>query len=141
MRRTVIAAVLLLIGLAPALGEVRILASPGGDAVAYLKLFALLNQSGERIIIDGPCLSACTLLLTEIPHGRVCVTSRAILGFHAAELMDGHGRKYPAPNATHLVERAYPPAVRSWIERHGGLTSKLILLRGRELAALYPQCS
>ena len=65
--------------------------------MAYLKLFALLNQSGERIIIDGPCLSACTLLLTEIPHGRVCVTSRAILGFHAAELMDGHGRKYPAP--------------------------------------------
>jgi hypothetical protein len=109
--------------------------------VAYLKFFALLNQSGERIVIDGPCLSACTLLLTEIPRGRVCVTSRAILGFHAAELMDDHGRKYPAQNATRLVERAYPLALRSWIERHGGLTPKLILLRGRELAALYPHCS
>jgi hypothetical protein len=141
MRRTAIAAILFLVGQASALAEVRILASPGGDAVAYLKLFSHLNQSGERIVIDGPCLSACTLLLTEIPRSRVCVTSRAILGFHAAQLMDNHGRKYPAPSATHLVEAAYPSAVRSWIERHGGLTSKLILLRGRELAALYPQCS
>ena len=140
MHRTAIAALLFLVGLAPTLGEVRILASPGGDAMAYLKFFSLLNQSGERIVIDGPCLSACTLLLTEIPRSRVCVTSRAILGFHAAQLVDDHGRKYRAPNATHLVEGAYPSAVRSWIERHGGLTSKLILLRGRELAALYPQC-
>jgi hypothetical protein len=28
-----------------------------------------------------------------------------------------------------------------WIERHGGLTSKPILLRGRELAAMFPRCS
>jgi len=35
---------------------------------------------------------------------------------------------------------AYPEGIRTWIARHGGLTRKLILLRGRELTALYPRC-
>jgi len=33
-----------------------------------------------------------------------------------------------------------PAGVRRWIRRRGGLTSRLLLLRGRELAALYPTC-
>jgi hypothetical protein len=35
----------------------------------------------------------------------------------------------------------YPPKVRDWIKRRGGLNGKTIFLRGRELAALYPTCS
>jgi hypothetical protein len=27
-----------------------------------------------------------------------------------------------------------------WIRHHGGLTPRLIVLRGRELAAMYPRC-
>jgi len=38
------------------------------------------------------------------------------------------------------VLAAYPAPVRGWISRHGGLTSRLLLLRGRELAAIYPTC-
>jgi hypothetical protein len=30
--------------------------------------------------------------------------------------------------------------VRQWIARRGGLTSRLLLLRGRKLAAIYPRC-
>jgi hypothetical protein len=30
--------------------------------------------------------------------------------------------------------------VQGWIRRRGGLTSHLLLLRGRELAAIYPSC-
>jgi len=30
--------------------------------------------------------------------------------------------------------------VRGWIIRRGGLTSRLLLLRGRELTAIYPAC-
>jgi hypothetical protein len=30
--------------------------------------------------------------------------------------------------------------VRGWIRRRGGLTTHLLLLRGRELAAIYPAC-
>ena len=142
MRRVTIAAVVLLIGLAPVLGDVRILASPGGDVLAYLKFFALLEQSGQRIDLDGPCFSACTLVLGAIPRERICVTPRAVLGFHAAQLLDARGRrKYPAPVATQMLASAYPAGVRSRIEQHGGLTSKLLILRGQELASLYPRCS
>jgi len=38
------------------------------------------------------------------------------------------------------VLEAYPAAVRNWILRRGGLSSHLLLLRGRELAAIYPTC-
>jgi hypothetical protein len=47
---------------------------------------------------------------------------------------------YAEPHASALVLQAYPSAVRSWIRRHGGLTSRVLLLRGRELAAIYPVC-
>ena len=142
MRRVAVASALLLIGMTPALGDLRIKASNGGDVLAYLKFFHLLQQSGERIILDGPCFSACTLVLSAISREHICVTPRAALGFHAARLLDIRSRRiYPAPGATQMIASAYPADVRRWIEQHGGLTSKLIILRGQELASLYPRCS
>src|SRR3954463_1776168 len=131
--------VLLLLA-APAAAEVRILASPGGEVGPFLDLFAQVRASGERVVIDGPCLSACTLVLSTVPNDRICVTRRAILGFHAARSMDTRGRFYAEPDASAAVLDAYPSAVRGWIRRHGGLTSRVLLLRGRELAAIYPLC-
>jgi hypothetical protein len=138
--RLIYTAVIFLAALMPAHAEVRILSSPGGEVISYLRLFAAVRATGERVVIDGPCLSACTLLLSTIPNNRICVTPRAVLGFHAARAVDGYGRVYAAPDATQVVVATYPPAVRAWIRRHGGLTSRLILLRGRELAAIYPRC-
>src|SRR5579872_5398506 len=122
------------------LAEVRILASPGGQVGPFLDLFERVRASGERVVIDGPCLSACTLVLSMVPAERICVTRRAVLGFHAARSMDRRGRMYAEPKASQLVLQAYPAGVRDWIVRRGGLTSHLLLLRGRELAALYPTC-
>ena len=58
MRRALCAALFFLVGFNPALGEVRITASTGGEVSHHLELFAVLRQSGERIVIDGPCYSA-----------------------------------------------------------------------------------
>jgi hypothetical protein len=124
----------------PAQSEIRILASPGGQVGPFLDLFERVRASGERVVIDGPCLSACTLVLSMVPNDRICVTRRAILGFHAARSVDPLGRIYAEPEASELVLAAYPSGVRSWIRRRGGLTSRLLLLRGRELAAIYPSC-
>lgn len=120
--------------------DIRILASPGGEVGSFLKLFEKVRASGERVVIDGPCLSACTLVLDVVPEDRICVTKRAVLGFHAARSVDRRGRFYAEPEASKLVLRAYPDPVRAWIERRGGLTSRLLLLRGRELKAIYPSC-
>jgi hypothetical protein len=105
-----------------------------------MDLFERVRDSGERVVIDGPCLSACTLVLDLVPNDRICVTRRAILGFHAARSMDRRGRTYAEPEASEVVLAAYPAAVRDWIRRRGGLTSRLLLLRGRELASIYPTC-
>ena len=126
--------------IAPARAEVRILASPGGQVGPFLELFDRVRESGERVVIDGPCLSACTLVLSTVPSERICVTRRAVLGFHAARSMDRRGRMYAEPEASQAVLEAYPAPVRGWISRRGGLTSRLLLLRGRELAAIYPTC-
>lgn len=124
----------------PAHAEVRILSSPGGEVGPFLQLFEHVRDSGERVVIDGPCLSACTLVLSIVPSNRICVTRRAALGFHAARSIDERGRIYREPGATRLVLEAYPPPIQNWIRRRGGLTSRLLLLRGRQLAALYRRC-
>jgi hypothetical protein len=124
----------------PVRAEIRILGSQGGQVGPFLDLFEGVRATGERVVIDGPCLSACTLVLSIVPSERICVTRRAVLGFHAARSMDRRGRMYAEPEASELVLEAYPAAVRGWIQRRGGLSSRLLLLRGRDLAAIYPPC-
>jgi hypothetical protein len=120
--------------------EVRILGSPGGEVGPFLHLFEKLRASGEPVVIDGPCMSACTLVLSVVPNDRICVTRRAVLGFHAARSLDRRGRFYAEPEASEAVLEAYPGPVRNWIVRRGGLTSHLLLLRGRDLASMYRRC-
>ncbi len=138
--RVAVAAAALVATILPVRADIRILASPGGEVGPFLELFGRVRESGERVVIDGPCLSACTLVLMTVPSERICVTRRAVLGFHAARSIDRRGRIYAEPEASRAVEAAYPEPVRRWIMRRGGLTSRLLLLRGRELAAIYPRC-
>ena len=140
MRHALTAVFLFLVCFSPALADVRIEASPGGEATSFLTYFEMLRESGERVVIDGPCFSACTLVLDIMPRSRICVTRRAVLGFHAARLVDQYGEEFPAPEATRVVAEAYPAPIRNWIRRHGGLTRRPLFLSGRELAAFYPVC-
>ena len=103
MRRFMFAVALCLTTLSSALADVRILASPGGAVPNYVNFFSQVRRSGERVIIDGPCLSACTLVLSTIPRNRICVTSRAVLGFHAPQVVDEKGRTFRSRDATRAV--------------------------------------
>jgi len=76
----------------PAMAEIRIIQSPGGEVGPFLDLFEQVRESGERVVIDG------------------------------------RGTARPLR------------PVRDWISRHGGLSSRLLLLKGRDLAAIYPRC-
>src|SRR2546421_6740347 len=119
---------------------VRIKADPGGQIGPYLENLAALKNSGERVIIDGPCLSACTMVLGVIPYERLCVTPRARLGFHAAWHPGENGRQVTSRAATQLLMDIYPENVRTWIKERGGLTPRMMFLSGRELAAMYQTC-
>ena len=141
MQRGFFAALSMLVAFNTTLADVRIEASNGGAVTDYLQLFEVLRKSGQRIVIDGPCYSACTLVLSTIPTDRICVTRRAVLAFHAPRRLDQHGREHPAPEAiTRAMTATYPAPIRDWITWHGGLTGKPLFLRGRQLAALYRLC-
>ena len=140
MRRLMCCVALSFVVIGTAFADVRISSNAGGVATSYLSFFLQLRKSGERVVIDGACLSACTLVLSVIPRSRICVTPRAVLGFHAPQVLDRSGRTFRSRDATRAVAESYPAAVRAWIRRKGGLTQNFIYLRGRELAALYPRC-
>src|SRR3974390_794257 len=110
----------------PAFADIRILGSPGGEVGSFMKLFEMIRETGERVVIDGPCYSACTLVLSEIPKERICVTARAVLGFHGALLADQKGNVSRAPASLNAaVAEVYPQPVQDWIARHGGLKRKM----------------
>lgn len=121
--------------------DVRIVNDPGGEVSSYIRKYHAMRAAAEHIVIDGPCLSSCTLLTGIIPRDHVCITGRAALGFHAASYYDDASRSLvPTAAGTRLVMRLYPPEIRAWINRHGGLRPQLIMMRGQDLAALYPSC-
>ena len=119
---------------------VRIRDDMGGLMTEYASRFASMRQSGERVVIDGPCYSACTMLLGMLSRDQVCVTPNAVLGFHAAWNFDDYGHRVTSASATRELIDIYPQRIRTWIARRGGLSPHMKLLRGRELLAMYPIC-
>jgi hypothetical protein len=124
-----------------ALAEVRITGDPGGQIGPYLDRLVQLRNSGEQVVIDGPCLSACTMVLGVIPRERICVTRRARLGFHAAWHPTANGRQVTSKGGTKFLMQLYPAPVKRWISRKGGLTPQMKYLAGRELHAMYRSCN
>ena len=119
---------------------VRITSDNGGQIGPYLEQLVALRNSGQQVIIDGPCLSACTLVLGVIPRERICVTQRARLGFHAAWEHAGNGRIATNHGGTQLLMAVYPQNVKRWITKRGGLTRQMKYLSGPELASMYRTC-
>ena len=120
--------------------ELRIRSDPGGLISGHMQAFAQVRDTGQSVVIDGPCYSACTLVLGMVPHERICVTRRARLGFHAAWAYAPDGSQITSQSGTASLWNVYPPTVRSWITRKGGLSRKMIVLRGGELASMYRSC-
>jgi hypothetical protein len=136
-------------------GVIRLANDHGGLIRAYRDRFIRARENGERVVIDGACISACTLAVGLLPPGQVCVTPKAVLGFQAAwtpapgtnatnplpvRLPVNQADRIPNAKATQYMMNTYPPALQHWINQHGGLTSNTIFLRGKELAAIVPKC-
>jgi hypothetical protein len=111
----------------------------GGDIYQYIAKYLYLQWRGERVVIDGECLSACTLALGLLSKEQRCFTKQARLGFHAAYTESGKAQ-VGNPIGTDIFWMIYPEEIRRWITEHGGLTSKVLYLEGKELAAMYPPC-
>src|ERR1044071_436000 len=117
-------AVVAALSISSASATVRIVGDSGGQIGPYLEHLVALRSSGERVIIDGPCLSACTMVLGVIPRNRICVASRARPGFHAPWHPGDNGQPILSRGGTQLLMDVYPKPVRRWIARKGGLNQR-----------------
>src|SRR6478735_6836868 len=85
MRITLLSLLLLFVaGATPARAELHITRDHGGYVEEYKVKYKRVRDKGERVIIDGICNSACTLVLGIVPMNKICVTPKASLGFHQA---------------------------------------------------------
>jgi len=141
IRGLLLCAALLASGLTPASATMRIAEDRGGQIGHYLQAFALLRSTGEDVMIDGNCLSACTLVLGLIPSNKICATENARFGFHAAWMPDRDGRPVTSAMGTRALWNIYPTSVRHWINRHGGLSRKMIFLQGHDLNGIVRACA
>ncbi|ABQ39734.1 hypothetical protein [Bradyrhizobium sp. BTAi1] len=142
MRAWLIAAVVsTALTVTPASATVIISGDPGGKMQDYTTHFRKVRDSGEPVVIAGTCVSACTMVLGLVPSDRLCATQNAVLGFHAAWTFDDSGRRVVSASGTQDLMNTYPAYVRAWIARRGGLTPKMMYLRGRDLAAIVAPCS
>jgi hypothetical protein len=135
-----LAAILLFAGVGASHAVVRIADDRGGRIGTYVDKYQDLRNSGETVIIDGLCASACTIVLGAIPADRICVTSSATLGFHAAWDFGSNGRAVTNPEATHMLYSMYPSQVKRWIAHRGGLTPRMLFLKGKQLQSMYKPC-
>jgi hypothetical protein len=140
IRGLVFGAAVLALSITSASATMRISEDRGGQIGRYLEAFASVRSSGERVVVDGNCLSACTLVLGVVPRERICATQRARFGFHAAWMPDRDGRPVTSPLGTQALWSIYPASVRRWITRHGGLSRKMLFMQGQDLNGIVASC-
>ena len=132
-----------LLAVAPARAELHITRDHGGYVDEYKTKYQRIRDRHERVIIDGICNSACTLVLGIVPMSRICVTPRASLGFHQAYYDKAltFGIKVSTAAGTSDLMSYYPDAVKDWIRRNGGLTTEMKKIKnGEELWKIVDPC-
>jgi hypothetical protein len=144
MRITPLALLLLtLLAAAPARADLHITRDHGGYVDEYKAKYARIRDRHERVIIDGICNSACTLVFGIVPMNKICVTPRASVGFHQAyyDKAFTFGIKVTSAEGTSDLMSYYPHAVKDWIRRNGGLTTEMKKIKnGEDLWKIVDPC-
>ena len=114
-------------GVAPAHATLRITSDHGGYVEEYKAKYERIRANGERVVIDGICNSACTLVFGIVPNSKICVTPRASIGLHQAyyDKAFTFGIKVTSTEGTSELMSYYPQPVKDWLRRNGGLTTTM----------------
>jgi hypothetical protein len=144
MRITPLALLLLsLLAATPARADLHITRDRGGYVAEYKAKYQRIRDHHERVIIDGICNSACTLVFGIVPMNKICVTPRASLGFHQAyyDKAFTFGIKVTSAEGTSDLMSYYPDTVKDWIRRNGGLTTEMKKIKnGEDLWKIVDPC-
>jgi hypothetical protein len=141
--RLLVSALLVVASVPAHAADYRITRDFGGLVEQYKTKYQQIRDRGGRVVIDGICNSACTLVLGIVAANRICVTPRASLGFHAAYFDKAYtfGVKVTSHAGTADLMSYYPPPVKAWIARKGGLSPEMKRVKnGPDLWAMIDPC-
>jgi hypothetical protein len=151
LKSLALAGVLLLCALMPAASKnITITNDDGGIVVSYVHKYSDMRDAGEKAVVDGNCISSCTLLLGLLRPENVCVTDNAVFGFHSASLKRKVKGKYVyfhAREMSELMYSIYPGDVRQLLRARGWdgyLTDnahpEIIWVSGAALKSIVREC-
>ena len=110
--------------------------SPGGIIDLFAAQGRQLAADKTPVIVDGPCLSACTILVDEA-RDNVCITKNAVLGYHQSVMMTEDGPEYGD-----IIYKT--PGLNKYIQSRGGLpkpnSGHLLILNQSEAGKFYKTC-
>ena len=134
---------LVLVAATPARAELHITRDHGGYIEEYKAKYQQIRDTHQRVIIDGICNSACTLVFGIVPMNKICVTPRASIGVHQAyyDKAFTFGMKVTSLEGTSELMSYYPDPLKDWIRRNGGLTTEMKKIKNRiELWKIVDPC-
>lgn len=111
--------------------------SPGGVIDLFAAQGRQLAADHTQLIVDGPCLSACTLLV-DLDRANACITRNVVLGYH----MSARG----GPDGPIFGPMLYDtPGLNAYIAARGGLpapdSGHMLMLNFTEAAQFYRPCA
>ncbi len=105
--------------------------NPGGVIDDFTAAASAINRSGFKVVIAGPCLSACTIFADKA-RTHVCITKYAVFGFHKAHNEDtGDVDANPWPGHSRDIV--------AWVDAHGGYPDEKPLMMSYEDARQFWQ--
>ena len=113
----------------------------GGYINRFIFKYKRWAREHKRVTVDGYCASSCTMVIGMIPSQDLCVTPRAIWGFHGSYYL-GIAGKHENPQQTHLMTDEYTMPIKEWIKAKGGLKTykHMLLMKWPETARYFRVC-
>jgi hypothetical protein len=109
---------------------------PGGLIEYFVHKYEVIRASGDQVIVAGPCLSSCTMMLGIIPDSKICATPHGLFGFHSGmEMLPRQQMRYSS-FWTQVMWRGYPERVRNLLRSrgwNGGPHPGLIMIRATDI--------
>lgn len=124
----------------------RITFNPGGSLTDFIEAFSRGRNNGTHYVIDGMCISACTMITGLVPKDHVCVTPYARLAFHSAWAITPLGPAF-SKEGTRILWHVYPVKVREllkikygWDGEGNSPHPELIYVEGDDLLTIFNPC-
>lgn len=135
----------LMLGMATqAQATIVITEDPGGIVDEYVLRWETVRAAADRVVVAGPCASACTTMLGIVPDANICATKQGVFLFHSAvEMIPGQPKTARfSPAGTAELWQAYPERVRAMLRQrgwHGQEHPGLVAIRGDDIVQACPE--